>query len=141
MHGEAAAGRVVYGAAYWQCTVFVLVLGSKIYNANDKYILHNQYYKTQKFVWFYLTILKGVLTMAIKYYKLIDYMNRHNINNKKLCEDIGTTRATFLRMRKGGKITTDIIDKICARYGLQPADIMEYEPDAPAANDGQMTGK
>lgn len=60
----------------------------------------------------------------IKYYKLFDYLNRHDFNKTYLLEVISSK--TLAKLSKGETVTTDTIDKICELLGCQPGDIMEY---------------
>ena len=63
----------------------------------------------------------------IKYYKLLDLLNRTGHKKTDLLEVISAP--TLAKIAKNDILKTDTIDKICAFLNCQPADIMEYVPD------------
>lgn len=67
--------------------------------------------------------------MAIRYYKLFDYLNRHDMKKGDLKNIAGLSSATISKLSSGGNIEVETIDRICKGLGLQPGDIMEYIPD------------
>lgn len=62
--------------------------------------------------------------MGIKYYKLLDLLNRRGIKKTDLRAILSTK--TIAKLSTGGNITTDVIEKICEFLNCQPGDIMEY---------------
>lgn len=68
--------------------------------------------------------------MPIKYYKLFDLLNRRGMKKTDLLEIAGIASPTLAKLTKGETVTTEVISRICEALGVQPGDIMEYEPDA-----------
>ena len=64
--------------------------------------------------------------MAIKYYKLLDLLNRSNIAKEELRVKIEVSSATMAKLSKNQPVSLDVIDKICATLNCQPGDILEY---------------
>lgn len=64
--------------------------------------------------------------MAIKYYKLLDLLNRSNISKEELRIKIEVSSATMAKLSKNQPVSLDVIDKICATLNCQPGDILEY---------------
>ena len=64
--------------------------------------------------------------MAIKYYKLLDLLNRSNISKEELRVKIEVSSATMAKLSKNQPVSLDVIDKICATLDCQPGDILEY---------------
>ncbi len=64
--------------------------------------------------------------MAIKYYKLLDLLNRSNISKEELRVKIEVSSATMAKLSKNQPVSLDVIDKICATLNCQPGDILEY---------------
>lgn len=65
--------------------------------------------------------------MAIKYYKLLDLLNRQNLKKTDLLKVISSP--TLARIGKNEQITTNTINEICKFLNCQPGDIMEYVED------------
>lgn len=65
----------------------------------------------------------------IKYYKLLDLLNRKNISKEELRIAIGASSATISKLSKNEKVSMDVIEKICGFLKCQPGDILEYEDD------------
>ena len=68
----------------------------------------------------------------IRYYKLFDLLQRRNIKKTELASMAGISSPTLAKLSKGDIIKTDIVCRICAALNVQPGDIMEYTPEAPA---------
>jgi len=64
--------------------------------------------------------------MAIKYYKLLDMLNRKGMNKTDLKKAIGTSTATITKISKNENISLKIINDICSVLDCQPSDLMEY---------------
>ena len=67
--------------------------------------------------------------MAIKYYKLLDLLNRRGIGKEKLRKEIGVSSATMAKIAKNEYLSLEVIDKICGVLNCQPGDILEYQSD------------
>lgn len=67
--------------------------------------------------------------MAIRYYKLLDRMNRAGVKKEELRKKIGASPSTMAKISKNEYISLEVVDKICAALDCQPGDIMEYIPD------------
>lgn len=65
----------------------------------------------------------------IKYYKLLDMLNRLEMSKEDLRLKIGVSSATMAKISKHQYISLEVIDKICGVLHCQPGDIMEYIPD------------
>ena len=64
--------------------------------------------------------------MAIKYYKLLDLINRRGIKKKDLVDSNLISSATMAKLSKNDTVNTQTIDKLCEYFDVQPGDIMEY---------------
>jgi len=67
--------------------------------------------------------------MAIKYYKLLDMLNKKGISKGELQEMAGISSATLAKLSANEKVSLDVIEKICIVLKVQPGDIMEIVPD------------
>ncbi|KAB3534422.1 helix-turn-helix transcriptional regulator [Alkaliphilus pronyensis] len=67
--------------------------------------------------------------MAIKFYKLMDQLNRKEISKGDLQSMTGISSATVAKLSAHKTVSLDVIDKICQALNCQPGDIMEYVPD------------
>lgn len=65
----------------------------------------------------------------IKYYKLLDMLNRREMSKEDLRLKINTSSATIAKISKNEFISLKIINDICGALNCQPGDIMEYIPD------------
>lgn len=63
----------------------------------------------------------------IKYYKLLDLLNRKGMKKTDLLDIMSSP--TLAKLTKGDVIKTDVIDKLCMKLECQPGDIMEYIPE------------
>lgn len=66
----------------------------------------------------------------IKYYKLLDTLNRRSMTKEDLRQQIGISSATMSKISVHKAVSLDVIDKICHALNCQPGDIMEYVPAA-----------
>jgi len=59
-------------------------------------------------------------------------MGEQRIRIQELSERTGLSRSTIsmLYNEKAGRIDFKTLDKLCAALGCQPADLLEYVPDA-----------
>ena len=70
--------------------------------------------------------------MSIKYYKLLDMLNKKSISKGELQEMAGISSATLAKLSANEKVSLDVIEKICLALKVQPGDIMEIVMDAKA---------
>lgn len=73
--------------------------------------------------------------MAIKYYKLLDLINRRGISKMQLKEMTGIGNSTLAKLSSNENVALDVIERICEVLGVQPGDIMEYYKDNDELND------
>lgn len=64
--------------------------------------------------------------MAIKYYKLIDLLNRRGILKTKFAKDIGISPNTLAKLSNNDIVSLEIINRACAYLDVQPGDLIEY---------------
>ncbi|NJI81881.1 helix-turn-helix transcriptional regulator [Clostridioides difficile] len=69
------------------------------------------------------------MNMSIKFFKLIDLLNRRGITKEELRLKIGASSTTIAKLSSNKNVSLDVIDKICKALDCQPGDIMEYEDD------------
>lgn len=67
--------------------------------------------------------------MAIKYYKLLDLMNRNGIGKEELRKKIAVSPATMAKISKNEYVSLEVIDKICSAMNCQPGDILEHSKE------------
>ncbi|HBG0990733.1 TPA: helix-turn-helix transcriptional regulator [Clostridioides difficile] len=65
----------------------------------------------------------------MKFFKLIDLLNRRGITKEELRLKIGASSTTIAKLSSNKNVSLDVIDKICKALNCQPGDIMEYEDD------------
>lgn len=65
----------------------------------------------------------------IKYYKLLDVLNRREITKEELRIKLNLSSATIAKISKNEFISLRVINDICKFLNCQPGDIMEYVPD------------
>jgi DNA-binding Xre family transcriptional regulator len=58
-------------------------------------------------------------------------MAQKGMKKKDLMAAIDTSTTTIAKLEKGGYISGEILEKICAYFDCQPGDIMEYVPNNP----------
>lgn len=68
--------------------------------------------------------------MSIKFYKLLDLLNKRGLSKGELQRMAGFSSATMAKLSKGETVTTEIIEKVCNCLDVQPGDIMEFEKEA-----------
>lgn len=67
--------------------------------------------------------------MSIKYYKMLDMMNRQNLGKEELRKKINVSPATMAKIAKNEYVSLEVINKVCGVLNCQPGDIMEYVPE------------
>lgn len=65
----------------------------------------------------------------IKFYKLMDLINRKEVSKGQLQAMTGLSSATMAKVSAHKIVSLEVIDKICKALDCQPGDIMEYVPD------------
>lgn len=70
--------------------------------------------------------------MNISYKKLFHLLIDKEISETQFRKLANISAPTLTKLRKGETITTEIICKICNTLNCQPADIMEFIPNAHA---------
>lgn len=64
--------------------------------------------------------------MSIKFYKLMDLLNRKEMSKGELQSLTGISSATLAKLFSNKIVSLEVIDKICEALDVQPSDIMEY---------------
>lgn len=65
--------------------------------------------------------------MAIKYYKLLDLLNKRSISKSKLREELGFGTNTIAKFANNEPVSFEVLDKLCKYFNVQPGDLIEYE--------------
>lgn len=77
----------------------------------------------------------------IKYYKLLDALNRRSMTKEELRRQIGISSATMSKISAHKMVSLEVIDKICCALNCQPGDIIEYIPSANAPETKSLSQK
>ena len=64
--------------------------------------------------------------MAIKYYKLLDMLQRKGISKGEFSKMTGFSSTTVAKLSSHKPVNMEIIDRTCRVFGCQPGDIMEH---------------
>lgn len=64
--------------------------------------------------------------MAIKYYKLLDLLNKRDISKSKLREDLGLGSNTIAKFANNEPVSFEVLDKLCRYFDVQPGDLIEF---------------
>ena len=67
--------------------------------------------------------------MAIKYYKLLDMLNKKGVSKGELQKQACFSSATMAKISSHKLINLSVVNSICKTLNCQPGDIMEYIPD------------
>jgi DNA-binding Xre family transcriptional regulator len=73
--------------------------------------------------------IKEVKKMAIKFYRLLDLMNKKGISKGELQKLAGISSATMAKIASNKIISLVVVNDICKVLNCQPEDIMEYIDD------------
>lgn len=57
------------------------------------------------------------------------------LSKTELCEKAGVTMPTLSKMKRGGEVRTDTLEKICSTLGVTFDQIMEIEPKDPGQSE------
>lgn len=64
--------------------------------------------------------------MGIKFYKLLDLLNRKGISKEELRKKTNISSSTMAKISKNEYVSLKVIESICKELNCQPGDIMEY---------------
>ncbi len=67
--------------------------------------------------------------MAIKYYKLLDMLQRQGLSKGQFAQMTDLSSATVAKLSGHRPVNLEVIDRICKVFKCQPGDILEYEED------------
>jgi len=70
--------------------------------------------------------------MSIKYFKLLDMLNKRDMSKGELQKMAGFSSATMAKISSHRPVNLSVIDSICKALNCQPGDIMEYVEDQPS---------
>ncbi len=71
----------------------------------------------------------GGIIMAIKYYKLLDILQRKELSKGDFSKMTGFSSATVAKLSNHKPVNMEIIDRVCKIFQCQPGDILEYVSD------------
>jgi DNA-binding Xre family transcriptional regulator len=69
---------------------------------------------------------EGGVSMAIKYFKLLDMLNKKSVSKGELQKMACFSSATMAKISAHKPVNLSVIDSICEALNCQPGDIMEY---------------
>ena len=64
--------------------------------------------------------------MAIKYYRLLDMLQRKGISKGDFSKMTGFSSSTVAKLSAHKPVNMEVIDRICKLFNCQPGDLMEY---------------
>jgi DNA-binding Xre family transcriptional regulator len=64
--------------------------------------------------------------MGISYRPLFVLLAQHGMKKTDLCKKIGVATNTLAKFAKNEHVSGETLEKLCAYFGCQPGDIMEY---------------
>jgi DNA-binding Xre family transcriptional regulator len=67
--------------------------------------------------------------MGISYRPLFVLLAQKGMKKTDLCEKVGLATNTLAKFAKNEYVSGETLEKICAYFGCQPGDIMEYVPE------------
>ena len=67
--------------------------------------------------------------MGIKFYKLLDLLNRKGISKEELRKKTNISSSTMAKISKNEYVSRKVVESICRELNCQPGDIMEYIPE------------
>lgn len=65
--------------------------------------------------------------MGFSYKPLFKLMVDRDMKKKDLREALGFGPSTVAKLDKGENISLEVLDKLCAHFGVQPNDIMQHK--------------
>ena len=72
---------------------------------------------------------KGGGCMSIKFYRLLDTLNKRGMTKGELQKQAAFSSATMAKISSHKAVSLSVIDSICKTLDCQPGDIMEYVPE------------
>ena len=67
--------------------------------------------------------------MGIKFYKLLDLLNRKGVSKEELRKEINISSSTMAKISKNEYVSLKVVESICRELDCQPGDVMEYIPE------------
>lgn len=67
--------------------------------------------------------------MGIKFYKLLDLLNRKGVSKEELRKKTNISSSTMAKISKNEYVSLKVIESICRELDCQPGDVMEYIPE------------
>lgn len=67
--------------------------------------------------------------MGIKFYKLLDLLNRKGVSKEELKNKINISSSTMAKISKNEYVSLKVVESICRELDCQPGDVMEYIPE------------
>ncbi|MDU6533822.1 MAG: helix-turn-helix transcriptional regulator [Intestinibacter bartlettii] len=67
--------------------------------------------------------------MGIKFYKLLDLLNRKGVSKEELRKKINISSSTMAKISKNEYVSLKVVESICRELDCQPGDVMEYIPE------------
>lgn len=66
----------------------------------------------------------------LQYYRLFDYLRKHNIRQKDLLNEKIISSGTLQKLRNNESVNTSILTTLCDYLNCDLTDIVEYVPSA-----------
>ena len=76
--------------------------------------------------------------MSIKYDKLFALMKEQGLTTYRISKDNIISQSALSALKNGGSVTMDTIAKLCEALTCQPGDILAYEPEHSAGEEGSQ---
>ena len=67
--------------------------------------------------------------MGIKFYKLLDLLNRKGVSKEELRKKINISSSAMAKISKNEYVSLKVVESICRELDCQPGDVMEYIPE------------
>lgn len=64
-----------------------------------------------------------------KYYRLFDYLRKHDLKQKDLIDNKVVSNGTMQRLKNNEYVNTSVLDSICNYLKCDITEIMEYTPN------------
>ena len=68
--------------------------------------------------------------MGISYRPLFVLLAQRGMKKTDLISKVGLATNTLAKFAKNEHVSGETLEKLCAYFGVQPSDIIEYVPDA-----------
>lgn len=73
--------------------------------------------------------MHGGADMGMRYYKLLDLLNRRNISKTQLRIAIGISTKTLAKISDHKQISMEVLERMCRYLEVQPGEIIEFVDD------------